>query len=159
MRCRLTRTSLWPPVAIFIIILGIGAACLLWFAREEPTARDEIIRQAKQHLGEPYRYGGSKPGGFDCSGFVMYLFQQQGKALPRTADKQATVGKPVQLDKLRPGDIVCFATDEPAISHTGLYIGDNNFIHASSSAKKVIISDLLSPYWQKAFRGGRQLIP
>jgi len=91
---------------------------------------------------------------------MLFLFRQFGKELPRTADQQATVGSQVDINNLRPGHLVFFATtDEPDISHTGLYIGDHLFIHASSSAKKVIISNLFEPYWRNSFRGARQILP
>ncbi|EGO63682.1 NLP/P60 protein [Acetonema longum DSM 6540] len=116
-----------------------------------------IVAMAKQYLGTPYIYGGSTPDGFDCSGYLMYLFGEFGRELPRTADEQATAGEPVAFERLQPGDMVFFITDEPFISHSGLYIGDHRFIHASSSARSVIISRIDDPYWQSAFRTGRRL--
>lgn len=116
-----------------------------------------IVAVAKQYLGTPYLYGGSTPDGFDCSGYLLHLFSQFGRELPRTADEQAAVGEPVAFDRLQPGDMVFFITDEPVISHSGLYIGDRRFIHASSSAKAVIISRIDDPYWQSAFRAGRRM--
>jgi cell wall-associated NlpC family hydrolase len=122
--------------------------------------KGDIVTLAKQYLGVPYRYGGSTPAGFDCSGYMLFLFHQFGKELPRAADQQATVGSHVDIDNLRPGNIVFFATTgEPDISHTGLYIGDHKFIHASSTAKKVIISNLAEPYWRNCFQGARQILP
>lgn len=157
MRFRVSRRRS-ASVFYLILVLSLLSLILVWPDRKQPPKCD-IVTLAKQYLGTPYRYGGATPAGFDCSGYIMFLFQQFGKELPRTADRQAAIGKSVDIKNLRPGDIVCFATDETDISHTGLYIGDNRFIHASSSAKKVIISDLLSPYWRNAFRSGRQIIP
>lgn len=161
MRFRLTRSRPFKSQKWSILILFsiITLFYLLSIPAKEPPKGD-IVTVAKHYLGTPYRYGGSTPDGFDCSGYILFLFQKFGKDLPRTADQQATVGKQVNMGDLKPGDIIFFATtDEPTISHTGLYIGNWLFIHASSSAKKVIISNLSEPYWQKSFRGARQILP
>lgn len=154
---RFPRTPATLSILISITVLII-IYCL--YVPGRPERQGDIAILAKGYLGVPYRYGGSTPAGFDCSGFIMFLFHQCGKELPRTADKQATIGIPVSLDSLQPGNLLFFAaTDEPGISHTGLYIGDHKFIHASSTAKKVITSNLNEPYWQKAFRGAREVMP
>lgn len=158
MRFRVTRRTTTAYAVLFIVICMLFYS-LLQLINKQP-AKGDIVTLAKQYLGVPYRYGGSTPAGFDCSGYIMFLFHQLGKDIPRTADQQATVGKPVAVGKLRPGDVVYFATtDEPTISHIGLYIGNHQFIHASSTAKKIIISNLTESYWQKALRGARQIIP
>jgi len=92
-----------------------------------------IVNLAQQFLGVPYVWGGSSPNGFDCSGFVQYVYAQQGISLPRTADIQATAGYPVDKEDLQPGDLVFFAGDYVNISHVGIYVGDGKMIHASSS--------------------------
>ncbi|WP_303816594.1 NlpC/P60 family protein [Selenomonas ruminantium] len=92
-----------------------------------------IIDLAQQFLGVPYVWGGSSPNGFDCSGFVQYVFAQKGIHLPRTADIQATAGRPVSKSELMPGDLVFFAGDYVNISHVGIYVGNGQMIHASSS--------------------------
>lgn len=157
MRSRVTITAATTYAVLFVAV-GIMFHGLLVLNKDNHP-KDDVVTLAKQYLGVPYRYGGSTPAGFDCSGYMLFLFHQFGKELPRTADRQATVGSQVDIDNLQPGNIVFFATDEPTISHTGLYIGDHMFIHASSTAKKVIISNLDEPYWKNSFRGARQLIP
>lgn len=92
-----------------------------------------IIDIAQQFLGVPYVWGGSSPNGFDCSGFVQYVYAQRGIQLPRTADIQATAGRPVSKAELQPGDLVFFAGDYVNISHVGIYVGNGQMIHASSS--------------------------
>ena len=155
------RVTIATAVAYAVLFVTIGIMLHgLFVLDKENHPKGDVVTLAKQYLGVPYRYGGSTPAGFDCSGYMLFLFHQFGKELPRTADQQATVGCKVDIDNLRPGNIVFFATtDEPTISHTGLYIGDHMFIHASSTAKKVIISNLDGPYWQNSFRGARQIIP
>ena len=92
-----------------------------------------VIDLAKQFLGVPYVWGGSSPNGFDCSGFVQYVFAQKGIHLPRTADIQATAGRPVSKAELMPGDLVFFAGDYVNISHVGIYVGNGQMIHASTT--------------------------
>ena len=93
-----------------------------------------LAQTAIQYLGVPYVYGGSTPtGGFDCSGFVQYVYRQMGIDLPRTADVQYLVGTPVEKDQLRTGDLVFFAGDYVNVSHVGIYLSDGNFIHASTT--------------------------
>jgi cell wall-associated NlpC family hydrolase len=136
-----------------IIITG---AIFIPYKPQQP--KNDVVALSKVYLGVPYRYGGSTPAGFDCSGYIMFLFHQCGKDLPRTADKQANVGIPVPINNLQPGDLLFFAApNESDITHTGLYIGSQRFIHASATAKKVIISSLDEPYWQKAFRAARHI--
>lgn len=92
-----------------------------------------IIDLAQQFLGVPYVWGGSSPNGFDCSGFVQYVYAQKGIHLPRTADIQATAGRPVSKAELQPGDLVFFASDYVNISHVGIYAGNGQMIHASTT--------------------------
>lgn len=150
----------FAPAAVYIILLL--TALIISYGRSMPSKpskpQTDVTALAKKYLGAPYRYGGATPAGFDCSGYIMFLFQRCGKDLPRSADKQATVGIPVNINNLQQGDLLFFATtDQSEITHTGLYIGCHKFIHASATAKKVIISNLDEPYWQKAFRAARQI--
>ncbi len=91
-----------------------------------------ITGLALQQLGVPYVYGGSSPGGFDCSGFVYYVFGQAGISLPRVADDQYLAGIPVKKENLRTGDLVFFCDDSGELSHVGIYLKDGQFIHAST---------------------------
>lgn len=116
-----------------------------------------ILKTASQYLGVPYRYGGSSPDGFDCSGYVMYVFQKHQKNLPRTSDAQYKAGNKVDKTKLKEGDLVFFTTDEPGPSHVGIYYGNNKFIHASSS-KGVMISQLSDVYWKPRYIGARRVL-
>ena len=120
-----------------------------------------IVDSAMQHLGTRYVYGGSSSSGFDCSGFTMYMYQQLGYSLPHTATGQWQSGigtKVYSIGELQPGDLVFF--NDPsrnagkACSHAGIYIGNGQHIHASSSKSGVVISDLTSGYYNKYFIGG-----
>lgn len=118
----------------------------------------EVIAMAKKFLGVPYVWGGSSPGGFDCSGFIYYLYSKVGVNLPRMADGQFTVGHPVRRNELQPGDLVFFSTYEPGPSHCGVYIGNNQFIHASSGADEVTITPLSKAYYVERYIGARRVL-
>jgi cell wall-associated NlpC family hydrolase len=115
-----------------------------------------LIRQAEKFLGTPYKWGGADPKGFDCSGFVQYLYGKQGIKLGRTTYQQINEGKPVKQNQLRPGDIVFFSKDGD-VHHEGLYIGNNQFMHAPHTGDVVKISSLSEPYYAQQFAGGRRV--
>lgn len=120
---------------------------------------DPLLDLAKSHLGVRYRYGGMSPSGFDCSGFVCYVYNNGvGKKLPRTARAQSTYGEILDRDDLIPGDLIFFDTSNKGrINHSGIYLGNGKFIHASSGkVYSVTISKLDSGFYKRAFRwGGR----
>ena len=102
-----------------------------------------IINSSLNYIGVPYVFGGTTPSGFDCSGFTRYVFATAGISLPRTADVQFEIGTPVSYDNLMPGDLVFFSTYTYGASHVGIYMGDGNFINASSS-RGVVVDSLSS---------------
>lgn len=116
-----------------------------------------VIKVARSMLGTPYKYGGVSPKtGFDCSGLVLYSYKQVGVQLPRTADDQFLATFPVAKKAIKRGDLLFFRINYRKISHVGIYLGNNTFIHAPSSGKKVSIARLDSPYWSKRFaKAGR----
>ena len=116
-----------------------------------------IISNAMQYIGVPYVFGGTSPYGFDCSGYVQYVFANAGISLPRTADAQYEVGIPISTAELMPGDAVFFTTYTYGASHVGIYLGDGNFIHASSS-RGVTISSLSSAYYSTHYIGARRMM-
>ena len=112
------------------------------------------VSLARQYLGVPYVWGGAGPGGFDCSGFVYYIFGRCGIDLPRAADGQFYGGIPV--DRPEPGDLVFFSTYEPGPSHVGIYLGGGDFIHASSGAGCVTITPMSDPFYRARYLGARR---
>lgn len=114
--------------------------------------RHQVIEMAKQYLGIRYVRGGQSEKGFDCSGFVSYVYSKLGLKIPRSSAQQSVAGQKIAKDATKAGDLVFFFTrGKNIISHVGIYIGDNKFIHAASSGKGVIISSLNEPYWKSRF--------
>jgi len=119
----------------------------------------EILINAMSLTGIKYKYGGNDPDtGFDCSGFVRYVFSHAANlTLPPTARAISQIGKTVKKDELQPGDLVFFNTLKSAFSHVGIYIGNNKFIHAPSSGSTVRIENMQTNYWAKRFNGAQRL--
>ncbi len=116
-----------------------------------------VISESMNYLGVPYVFGGTSPSGFDCSGYVRYVFAQAGISLPRTADAQYEVGYAVSTDELQPGDLVFFSTYEAGPSHVGIYLGDGDFINASSS-RGVSVASIYGGYWGSCYIGARRVL-
>lgn len=118
----------------------------------------KILSLASSFLGTRYVYGGSGPSGFDCSGFVRYVFQAAGFNLPHDAEEQAAYGTPVDRSSLQPGDLVFFSYyGSPGIDHVGIYTGEDSFIHASSHGG-VKYSSLNQEYYRENYKGARRLL-
>lgn len=111
------------------------------------------------YLGVPYVWGGATPGGWDCSGFVLYIVQEvTGRTLPRTTQAQIGAGTPVAAGDIRAGDLVFFAnTYAPGITHVGIALGDGRFVHARSPTHGTVITSLADPYYASRFAGARRL--
>lgn len=116
-----------------------------------------IVQTALRYQGVPYVFGGTTPNGFDCSGYARYVFAQAGIYLPRSADEQYEVGTPVSYSRLQPGDMVYFTTYEAGVSHSGIYLGNGQFISATSS-RGVTIDRLDSSYWGARYLGARRVL-
>ncbi len=117
---------------------------------------DGILATANSLIGTPYLWGGSTPAGFDCSGFVQYVFAKNGITLPRISKEQYTVGTPVEFSSLQPGDLVFFSlNNDGVVSHDGIYIGNNQFINSSSSKGVTIYT--VGTYWQSFFVGAKRV--
>ena len=114
------------------------------------TTGRQLADYAKQFVGYPYVYGGSSPSGFDCSGFMQYVFAQFGYTINRTATAQLNDGVSVSCDEMQPGDIVYFGYGSTA-THVGMYIGDGQFVHAQNSATGVVVSSLSESYYASRY--------
>jgi cell wall-associated NlpC family hydrolase len=108
-------------------------------------------------LGTPYRNGGNDSSGFDCSGFIWYVFGQHGVRVARTVGEQFLEGTEVSADAVRPGDLFFFSTDGRGASHVGMAIGGDEFVHAPSSRGEVRVERVSAPYWASRYIGARRI--
>jgi len=120
----------------------------------------QIAIEAFSLVGIRYRYGGNLPEqGLDCSGLVRYVFREAGGAdLPRTTQEMSRRGEPVDKQDLQPGDLVFFNTLNRAFSHVGIYLGNNQFIHAPSAGRNVRVENMDMNYWKARFNGARRVL-
>jgi cell wall-associated NlpC family hydrolase len=126
------------------------------------TDHQEFIRYAKYFKGGKYVWGGTSPEGFDCSGYVQYLYHKVHIDLPRTAWAQYQKGTPVEKSDLKKGDLLFFLTDKSRgipVTHVGIYLGNGEFIHAASSKQGIIISPLNHGHYAHIFVGAKRVLP
>ena len=117
----------------------------------------QIVSTAQSFMGVPYVFGGTTPGGFDCSGLLQYVFKENGLSIPRLADEQYNLGTSAAVSQLVAGDLVFFTTYTEGVSHCGIYIGERKFLHASSS-RGVTVDSLDNEYWKTRFVGARKVV-
>ena len=116
-----------------------------------------ILNLAVAQMGKKYKWAATGPDMFDCSGFTIFVYKKNGISLPRTAKAQSEVGERVEYQDLKEGDLIFFRSPRSSkISHTGIYLGRNQFIHASSAKKKVIRSRLDRGYYRENFQWGKR---
>ncbi len=152
-------------IACVVFVQGAFAAEPAEPAREPDTAasRDgddvqKLLDRALDLVGVRYRRGGASPeSGFDCSGFVGYVFRELRGWLPRTSREISTTGEQVAKDELRPGDLVFFNTMRRGFSHVGIYLGDHLFVHAGRTGGAVRVEDIRKGYWVRHFDGARRI--
>lgn len=147
----------------------------LWLAYELPETYNELTTQARlkrlrlgivesayRYVGTPYMWGGTTPEGFDCSGFVRYVYEENGIRLSRTSGQQAREGSTVPLSELRPGDLIFFdmnRRNRRPVDHVGMYLGDGHFIHAPSRKSRMIkIEDLENTYYLPKIVEARRVV-
>ncbi|KEO83945.1 C40 family peptidase [Tumebacillus flagellatus] len=117
------------------------------------TAGGKIATVALKYQGTPYVYGGTTPSGFDCSGFIQYVFQECGITLSRTTYEQVGSGTSVSRANLQPGDLVFFSCGGKATSHAGIYLGGGRFVHADQS-RGIAVTELDDNYWSSVYQTG-----
>ena len=154
-------------IGIMILIAGMAvvSGCAIFKPKRDanPALRNRIVSIAQQYQGAPYRWGGNTPKGFDCSGYVQYVFGRADMVIPRTSKLQYKAGRGVAKSDLRKGDLVFFNKWSflkflfPP-NHVGIYIGSNRFIHAPTSGKSVSICSLNNVYWSSHYKGARDLL-
>ena len=145
-RLAASATPAWAPAAAQVDVAASSGA-----PAPAPT-HGGVVGIAMQYLGVPYVWGGASPSGFDCSGFVMYVYAQVGVSLPHNAAAQYGYGSPVSRSELAPGDIVFF----DGLGHDGLYIGNGQFVHAPHTGDVVKISNLSDSWYASTYVGARR---
>lgn len=143
--------------SIFAVLSACSSTAKYSATKHSKSTQQQILTTAKNQIGRPYHYGGATPKtGFDCSGLVYYSYKKAGVTVPRTTSTLYKVAYPVKRSALRKGDLVFFRINKRKISHVGLYLGNNKFVHAPSSGKRVYIANMEDKYWRTRFaRGGR----
>jgi cell wall-associated NlpC family hydrolase len=154
----MTQPFRFSPLLPLLFLVALLSGCAS--TEKPPIAFDKTSQQgnsraasdALQLQGHPYVYGGMSPQeGFDCSGLVVYVYNKQGLKLPRTAQSLAQQLPGVNPEQRQPGDLLFFNTDKP-FSHVGIYVGNDNFVHAPSARTgRVMLSNLKQPYWRDRF--------
>ncbi|MCA1644615.1 MAG: C40 family peptidase [Chloroflexi bacterium] len=145
----------WRVVALGLVwgwcFVALSGATLV-AAAPDPGA--QVADLAQQYVGSAYRWGGASPAGFDCTGFVMWIYGQLGVALPHDEAGQLASGPRIAADDLQPGDVLVFAnTYRRGLSHVGIYVGDGRFVHAVDESHGVMVSSLWDSYWGPRFVG------
>lgn len=158
--------------AVAVLLLLIAAACAstprhevayatrgssAGAAASAQSPADVAAASAQRMVGKPYRYGGTTPAGFDCSGLVLFSYRQAGVSLPRDTQQQRRATKRVKLAELKRGDLLFFDQEGRKASHVGIYLGGRRFVHAPSSGKAVRNDTLDNPYWKKHLAEIRRL--
>ncbi|WP_181186170.1 C40 family peptidase [Alkalicoccus urumqiensis] len=138
------------------LVISMVLSAILFFSPGESFS-DDLLTEAEEQLGAPYEFGGTTPEGFDCSGFAGYVFAQFDVILPRSTSEQFYFGESVKKEDLQAGDIVFFQTRGDRVSHSGIYIEDGEFIHASAT-NGISISSIEDPYyWKERYLGARRV--
>ena len=150
--------SLLALTTAFVLLSACGkSSTSSHYAYPDSTSGFSIAACARSQLGKPYCSGGISPQtGFDCSGLVYWACSQNGIRVPRVSKDQASTGKKISLSSLRPGDIVVFKTSWRGY-HTGIYLGQNRFIHSPRPRTRVRIDSLTQEYWKEHFVSGRRV--
>ncbi len=123
----------------------------------EPSVGSEIVIRAISLLGAPYRFGGSGPTAFDCSGLVQYVHHELGIDVPRTAAEQYRAAEPIRLDDIEPGDLLFFRISGKRISHVAIYAGSGRFVHAPQTGRPIELRTLDDDYYLPRLAGAGRL--
>ena len=130
-------------------------------AKPQPSDAHQVTQRAFSMIGTPYRWGGTSPKGFDCSGLVKYVFRDVDDVeLPRTARAiyQSSNPKVARRD-LQPGDLVFFRIRSRNVDHVGIYVGNDRFVHAPRRGQKVKVANLNDKYWQRHYLAAKRVLP
>lgn len=150
------RALLRATVALALLIAALTGCATTPRQADSGAVGERAARHALAMQGKPYRYGGSAPSGFDCSGLVQYSYARAGARLPRSTEGLWGSSRNVSERQTRPGDLLFFTQEGKRSSHVGIYLGNDRFVHAPSSGKRVGVASLTDPYWRRHFEGARR---
>lgn len=140
-----------------LFLSGCASTGAQFHQASEPVGeRQKILDIARSYLGVPYKYGGTTPAGFDCSGYVRYVFNRAGYSLPHNAG--AMFQKLKKVEEPRPGDLVFYHIDGSTITHVGIYASRGRFLHSPKSGQVVEYTDMNAPYWKKRYAGSARVV-
>ena len=147
---------------LFLLCLNLCACGLFQTQDSDPIPQDarKVVKTACTQLGKSYRSGGASPAkGFDCSGLLYWAYRKNGYQMPRISTQQAKVGQAVAKKQARAGDIFVFkVAQSPRGLHTGICMGNNDFIHSPSKGKKVKVDSVNNTYWKERLIAVRRVI-
>ena len=163
------KNARWQSFALFLLVFAplmlMQGGCAKHPSATSPiinkaeTKGDAVVNTARSMMGTRYKNGGSNTEGFDCSGFVSWTFAKYGTKMPRTAIEQASAGKKIQREELKPGDVVVFQISKRRGYHSGIYTGEGNFIHSPRKGESIREDSISSKYWDKKFIAARRVLP
>lgn len=138
----------WALPVLAVVLSGCAGDTL---PRPDPTLQHLVVLEALGQVGRPYRYGGTTPEGFDCSGLVQHVYREAGITLPRTTVEQLESGRPVKLSDLEPGDLLFYRFSRRPVDHVAIYLGDGQAVHAPANGRAVIVAGIDLPHWKRRF--------
>lgn len=147
-------------LSLLAVLLLAGCASFSGGRSDEEIERirQSVVVDALGQIGRPYRYGGSTPDGFDCSGLVHYVYGQSGMKLPRSSREQSRIGEDIDLDDAQPGDLLFYSFGGGRVDHVAIYLGDGQAVHAPASGRQVIVAPVAQKYWMKKFVEARDIL-
>lgn len=148
-------------LALWSAVLLLLAACASDRYRPTPETdalRRGIVLDALGQIGRPYRFGGTTPDGFDCSGLVQYIYALQGLSVPRTTREQFKAGDRIKLAHAEPGDLLFYSFGRRRIDHVAIYLGEGQAVHAPSTGKSVIVAPVGNRWWMDRYRDAVRVI-
>ncbi len=154
----------FPPGLLLLLSILMLSGCA-GFGGGVPSqisdVRQTIVFEATGQIGRPYRYGGTTPEGFDCSGLARYVYAQAGVSLPRSTREQHAAGKTIKITQAQPGDLLFyrFAKGGGGVDHVAIYLGEGEAVHAPASGRTVIVASVGDPWWEKRFVDAVRVIP
>ncbi|WP_341920272.1 C40 family peptidase [Hydrocarboniphaga effusa] len=151
---------IWLCIALTMLLAGCAG-----FGGDIPAqisdTRQTIVFEATGQIGRPYRYGGTTPDGFDCSGLTRYVYAQAGVSLPRSTREQHDAGRTIKISQAQPGDLLFyrFGRSGGNVDHVAIYLGNGEAVHAPATGRTVIVASVGDPWWEKRFVNAVRVIP